>query len=58
MNWELFAAFLLITSVLGYRGRAGAGLVHTVVAGKLLGRLSGVALIGGGVWLSLSRRPA
>jgi threonine/homoserine/homoserine lactone efflux protein len=25
---------------------------------KLLGRLSGVALIGGGVWLSLSRRPA
>jgi homoserine/homoserine lactone efflux protein len=25
---------------------------------KLLGRLSGVALIGGGVWLSLARRPA
>ena len=26
--------------------------------GKLLGRLSGVALIGGGIWLSLARRPA
>jgi threonine/homoserine/homoserine lactone efflux protein len=25
---------------------------------KLLGRLSGVALMGGGVWLSLARRPA
>jgi threonine/homoserine/homoserine lactone efflux protein len=25
---------------------------------RLLGRLSGVALIGGGIWLSLSRRPA
>jgi len=25
---------------------------------KLLGRLSGMALIGGGVWLSLARRPA
>jgi threonine/homoserine/homoserine lactone efflux protein len=25
---------------------------------KLLGRLSGVALIGGGLWLSLARRPA
>jgi len=25
---------------------------------KLLGRLSGAALIGGGVWLSLARRPA
>jgi homoserine/homoserine lactone efflux protein len=25
---------------------------------KLLGRLSGVALIGGGVWLSLARRPS
>jgi hypothetical protein len=24
---------------------------------KLLGRLSGVALIGGGLWLSLARRP-
>jgi hypothetical protein len=23
----------------------------------LLGRLSGIALIGGGVWLSLARRP-
>jgi hypothetical protein len=25
---------------------------------KVLGRLSGVALIGGGIWLSLARRPA
>jgi len=25
---------------------------------KLLARLSGVALIGGGVWLSLARRPS
>jgi homoserine/homoserine lactone efflux protein len=24
---------------------------------KLLGRMSGVALIGGGIWLSLARRP-
>jgi hypothetical protein len=24
---------------------------------KLLGRMSGVVLIGGGVWLSLARRP-
>jgi homoserine/homoserine lactone efflux protein len=24
---------------------------------KLLGRLSGLTLIGGGIWLSLSRRP-
>ena len=25
---------------------------------KLLGRLSGAVLIGGGIWLSLARRPA
>jgi len=25
---------------------------------KLLGRLSGLTLIGGGIWLSLARRPA
>jgi hypothetical protein len=25
---------------------------------RLLGRLSGLVLIGGGIWLSLARRPA
>ena len=39
MNWELFAAFLVITAVL------------IIVPGPI------VALIGGGVWLSLARRP-
>jgi hypothetical protein len=26
--------------------------------GRLIGRFSGLVLIGGGIWLSLSRRPA
>jgi hypothetical protein len=33
-------------------------VVHAIVRATLLGRLSGMALIGGGVWLSLARRPA
>jgi len=44
----------------GWAVAAGLGrawFMHSWRA-KLLGRLSGVALIGGGVWLSLARRPA
>jgi threonine/homoserine/homoserine lactone efflux protein len=39
---------------------AGLGRAWFMTAwrAKLLGRLSGAALIGGGVWLSLARRPA
>ena len=35
----------------------GRGWFMTSWRTKLLGRLSGVALIGGGIWLSLARRP-
>jgi homoserine/homoserine lactone efflux protein len=38
-------------------GLGRAWFMHSWRA-KLLGRLSGAALIGGGVWLSLARRPA
>jgi homoserine/homoserine lactone efflux protein len=38
-------------------GLGRAWLMQTARA-KLLGRLSGLALIGGGIWLSLARRPA
>src|SRR5262249_33750350 len=39
---------------------AGLGRAWFVTSwrAKLLGRLSGTALIGGGIWLSLARRPA
>jgi homoserine/homoserine lactone efflux protein len=36
----------------------GRAWFMTTWRAKLLGRLSGAALIGGGVWLSLARRPA
>ena len=36
----------------------GRAWFMTTWRAKLLGRLSGTALIGGGVWLSLARRPA
>ncbi|MFL6823691.1 MAG: LysE family translocator [Xanthobacteraceae bacterium] len=44
----------------GWAVAAGLGRVWFMQSwrAKLLGRLSGVALIGGGVWLSLARRPA
>jgi threonine/homoserine/homoserine lactone efflux protein len=44
----------------GWAVAAGFGRAWLMTSwrGKLLGRLSGVALIGGGIWLSLARRPA
>ncbi|HKA79395.1 MAG TPA: LysE family translocator [Xanthobacteraceae bacterium] len=43
----------------GWAVAAGLGRAWFMTSwrAKLLGRLSGVALIGGGVWLSLARRP-
>ena len=47
-------------NVSGWAVAAGLGRAWFMQSwrAKLLGRLSGVALIGGGVWLSLARRPA
>jgi homoserine/homoserine lactone efflux protein len=44
----------------GWAVAAGLGRAWFMTSwrAKLLGRLSGVALIGGGLWLSLARRPA
>jgi threonine/homoserine/homoserine lactone efflux protein len=44
----------------GWAVAAGAGRAWFLQPArvKLLGRLSGLALIGGGIWLSLARRPA
>jgi homoserine/homoserine lactone efflux protein len=44
----------------GWAVAAGLGRARFMTSwrAKLLGRLSGVALIGGGIWLSLARRPA
>jgi homoserine/homoserine lactone efflux protein len=36
----------------------GRGYLLKPSRARLLGRLSGVALIGGGIWLSLARRPS
>jgi homoserine/homoserine lactone efflux protein len=36
----------------------GRGWFMKPARAKLLGRLSGSVLIGGGIWLSLARRPA
>jgi homoserine/homoserine lactone efflux protein len=36
----------------------GRAWLMTAWRAKLLNRLSGAALIGGGIWLSLARRPA
>ena len=43
----------------GWAVLAGLGRIWFMqpARAKLLGRLSGLALIGGGIWLSLSRRP-
>jgi homoserine/homoserine lactone efflux protein len=44
----------------GWAVAAGLGRAWFMTSwrAKMLGRLSGVALIGGGIWLSLARRPA
>lgn len=56
------AASVLIAAVLdsGWGVAAGLGRAFLVSPprGKLLGRFSGAVLIGGGLWLSLARRPA
>ena len=45
--------------LLGDRIRLWKGVVHSSGArARLLGRASGLTLIGGGIWLSLARRPA
>jgi len=43
----------------GYAIAAGLGRNYFMKAAraKFLGRLSGLMLIGGGIWLSLARRP-
>jgi threonine/homoserine/homoserine lactone efflux protein len=51
----LLAAFT--DSAFGIAAAAGRAWFLAPSRAKLLGRLSGVALIGGGVWLSLARRP-
>ena len=50
---DLLSRFL---SSEGYRVTTAASASDA--RAKLLGRLSGVALMGGGVWLSLARRPS
>ena len=56
------AAFVVMAAVLdsayGIAAGMGRGLVLRAVPEKLLGRLSGVVLIAGGIWLALTRRPA
>ena len=60
------AVMCTVTVVLGAMTDSGwailAGLgrawLMSSFRGKLIGRLSGLALIGGGIWLSLVRRPA
>ena len=42
----------------GITASAGRAFFLAPARVKLLGRLSGLALIGGGIWLSLARRPA
>jgi len=42
----------------GLAASAGRAFFLAPARVKLLGRLSGLALIGGGIWLSLARRPA
>jgi threonine/homoserine/homoserine lactone efflux protein len=46
-------AVLLVAIASGF----GRALLMRPSRAKLLGRLSGVTLIGGGIWLSLARRP-
>ncbi|MGE0564440.1 MAG: LysE family translocator [Pseudolabrys sp.] len=64
-GWQLFVmcsvaiTFAGVTDM-GYALIAGAGRKFFLRPGstKWLGRASGLALIGGGIWLSLARRPA
>ena len=48
----------LLDAVWGVAAAFGRGWFLAPARRKLLGRVSGVVLIAGGVWLSLSRRPA
>jgi threonine/homoserine/homoserine lactone efflux protein len=60
------AAMCVVSVLLGALSDSGWAILASLgrvwfmkpVRAKLLGRLSGLALIGGGIWLSLSRRPA
>jgi homoserine/homoserine lactone efflux protein len=56
------AVTVLITAVFDSAWGVAAGLGRAWFAkparAKMLGRLSGTVLIGGGIWLSLTRRPA
>jgi threonine/homoserine/homoserine lactone efflux protein len=56
----LTAVLLAAITDSGWAITAGLGRAWFVrpARTKLLGRLSGLALIGGGIWLSLARRPA
>src|SRR5258708_31128328 len=58
----LMCAVSVLLAILGDSGWAMLGGLGRVwfmkpARAKLLGRLSGITLIGGGIWLSLSRRP-
>ncbi|MGE0063463.1 MAG: LysE family translocator [Xanthobacteraceae bacterium] len=64
VGWQLFvmcsvAVTLASLTDVGYALIAGAGRKFFLRPGstKWLGRLSGLALVGGGIWLSLARRP-
>jgi homoserine/homoserine lactone efflux protein len=48
----------LFDSAWGIAAGLGRGWFMKPARARLLGRLSGTVLIGGGVWLSLTRRPA
>jgi threonine/homoserine/homoserine lactone efflux protein len=56
------ATSVLLGAVLdsGWAAAAGWGRNWFLASArqKLLGRITGLALIGGGIWLSLARRPA
>jgi threonine/homoserine/homoserine lactone efflux protein len=59
MRW-VGAACLIWIGVQACRNASGLGRAWFMrpARAKLLGRLSGLTLISGGVWLSLARRPA
>ena len=57
MNGVIVIAAILDSSWAIAAGLGRAWFVAPARA-KLLGRLSGAVLIGGGLWLSLARRPA
>lgn len=47
-----------VDSLWGAAAGAGRAFFLAPARARLLGRLSGLALVGGGIWLSLARRPA